>query len=104
MSIIIPEDAFLIKTGLYCYEYTVTVGNITRVIWRLYSAEGYCFYDLQQPENYDEEGNLLPADQLVYAQFMSMPKDEEYVENNIISVPVQPGYEIVNRPIDTETI
>lgn len=92
----IPEGAFLYKEGLYVYEKQMNVGSLSWTIWELYSADGWCFYDLTQPENYDEDGNLLPENQRVYAQFMSMRKNEQYVTDNIISVPVQEGYEIVS--------
>jgi hypothetical protein len=96
MTITIPEDSILIKTGLYCHEYTVTVGEITKTIWELFSEDGYCFYDLQQPENYDDEGTILPANQLVYARYMKMPANEQYVTNNIVSVPIQNDYSITD--------
>ena len=92
----IPEGAFLYKEGLYIVETPLTLNGIPITKWELYSADGWCFYDLEQPENYDEEGNLLPAEDRVYAQYMIMRKNEEYVTNNIISVPVQDGYEIVS--------
>jgi hypothetical protein len=95
ISYTIPEEAFLFKEGLYIHEYETRVASTTFLSWDLYSAPGYCFYDLQQPENYDKHGKLLPEEKRVYAQFMLMRKDEEYVTNNIISVPVQDGYEIV---------
>lgn len=99
MARVIPEGAFLYKEGLYIYEETITMGSMTITSWDLYSAEGWCFYDLQQPENYVDGiigGELVPEDERVYAQFAMMPKDEAYVTNNIISVPVQEGYEIVS--------
>jgi hypothetical protein len=89
MSKVIPNDAFLIKEGLYVHERTITLGSLTRTAWDLYSAEGWCFYDLQQAENYVDGiigGELVPEDERVYAQFATMPKDEAYVTNNIISV------------------
>lgn len=89
MSRVIPDGAFLIKEGLYVHERTITLGSLTRTAWDLYSAEGWCFYDLQQAENYVDGiigGELVPEDKRVYAQFATMPKDEEYVTNNIISV------------------
>lgn len=92
----IPEGAFLYKEGLYIFEKQMNVGSLSWTVWELYSADGWCFYDLEQPENYDEEGNLLPAEQRVYAQYRTMRKNEAYVTNNIISVPVQDGYEIVS--------
>lgn len=103
MSRTIPEEAFLYKEGLYIHERIITLGSLTRTAWDLYSAEGWCFYDLQQPENYDEEGNLLPAEDRVYAQFMTMTKDEYYVTNYIICVPVEDGYEIVSAGSNQET-
>ena len=99
----IPEGAFLFKEGLYILETTVTFGSMTRIKWELYSADGWCFYDLQQAENYDEEGNLLPPAERVYAQYMIMTKNEDRVTNDIISVPVEDGYEIVSVTPGTET-
>jgi hypothetical protein len=99
----IPEGAFLYKEGLYIVETNIVVFNRPIVKWELYSAEGWCFYDLEQPENYDEEGNLLPAEQRVYAQYMIMQKNEDYVTNNIISVPVEEGYEIVSVGSNNQT-
>jgi hypothetical protein len=96
MARTIPEGAFLYKEGLYINEFNASMGTLHWTVWELYSADGWCFYDLQQPENYDEEGNLRPAEERVYAQFMTMRKNEEYVTNNIISVPVEEGYEIVS--------
>jgi hypothetical protein len=98
----IPESAFLIKEGLYCNAYEVTMGSLTWTVWELISADGWCFYDLQDAENYDEDGNLRPANQLMYAQWMKMRANAEYVEANIISVPVQDDFNILGRPTDTE--
>ena len=89
---VIPENAFLYKEGLYIAE-SITVRGTSK--WELYSAEGWCFYDLTQPENYDEEGNLLPPENRIYSQYMIMRKDEQYVNDNIISVPIKEDYEIV---------
>lgn len=104
MARVIPEGAFLYKEGLYIHEYPITVGSMTRTVWELFSADGWCFYDLQIPENYDEEGNLKPANERIYAQYSIMPKDEQYVTDNIISVPVEEGYEIVSVGTNTETM
>lgn len=104
MARTIPKGATQIQVGLYLYESTFTMNGVLYTSWELFSAEGYCFYDLQIPENYDEEGNLLPPAQRVYYQYTIMPKDEEYVANNIISVPIEEGYGTANEPVDTETI
>ena len=91
----IPETAFPFKEGLYINEYTIPFGKTEKTIWELFAAEGYCFYDLQIPENYDEDGNLLPEDQLVHYKYSKMPKDEEYVTNNIFPVPCTSDTDIV---------
>lgn len=91
MTRTIPKGAILFKEGLYIHEFEASMGTLTWTVWELYSADGWQFYDLTQGENYDEEGNLLPEDKLVYSQFMTMPKDEAYVTNSIISVPIQEG-------------
>ena len=99
----IPEGSVEIQVGLWAYYYTFTAGSITRSYYKLYSSEGYCFYDLEQPENYDEEGNLKPAAERVYAQYATTvtPTIEE-INQRYVSVPVDAGYEIVsvsNRPV-----
>ena len=92
MARTIPNSAFLYKEGLYIVETPLTLNGRFIIKWELYSAEGYCFYDLTQPENYvdgDVTGELVPESDRVYAQYMIMRKDEEYVTNNIISVPIE---------------
>ena len=96
MTRIMPRTSFLIKEGLYIHEYEKIIGSMTTTIWELYSVDGWCFYDLEQPENYNEEGELLPPENRIYAQYMIMSKDEQYVADNIISVPLQDGYENVS--------
>lgn len=89
MTRTIPEGAFLFKEGLYILESNITVANRPLVKWELYSAHGYHFYDLEIPENYDEDGNLRPENERVYYKYSIMPKNEEYVRKNIISVPIK---------------
>jgi hypothetical protein len=91
---IIPENSFLIKEGLYCHEYQMTFGNLSYTVWELFAADGYCFYDLQQPENYDEDGNLLPIEKLVHMKYMKTKADQNYLDN-IICVPCEHDYDIV---------
>ena len=83
----IPETAFLYKEGLYINEYTLSVGKHTWTVWELFAADGYCFYDLQIPENYDDDGNLRPVAERTHYKYSKMPKDEEYVKNNIFAIP-----------------
>lgn len=106
----IPEGAVEIQTGLYLHEHTRTIGSTEYTFRELYSSEGYCFYDLAD-EYYDEEGNLIPNDEVqpsqrVYYQWMSLAIDfsswtYEQLNSQFISVPVDPTYEIVSRPNDT---
>lgn len=106
MTRTIPEGAFLYKEGLYIVETPLALNGIAITRWELYSAEGWCFYDSEQAENYVDGivgGELLPENQRIYAQYMVMRKDEAYVTNNIISVPVQEGFEIVSAGNNTET-
>ena len=95
MNTNIPENSFLIKEGLYCHEYPMTFGNLSYTVWELFADENWCFYDLQQPENYDEEGNLLPSEKCVHTKYMKMRANQEYVDTNIISIPCEHNYNIV---------
>lgn len=106
MARVIPEGAFLYKEGLYIVETTITMGSLTRIKWELYSADGWCFYDLMQAENYVDGivgGELLPENQRVYAQYMIMTKNEERVTNELICVPVKEVSEEVSAESNAET-
>ena len=98
----IPENAVEIQTGLWAEARIVTVLGITRTAYRLYSAEGYCFYIISA--NVDEEGNLLPENERVYAQYASTAYQTiEAINADVVSVPVQDGYEIANVGNNTVT-
>lgn len=84
----------LIKEGLYLNAYNATFGKLTYTVWELTSADGWCFYDMAQPENFDEDGRLLPPENRVYAQYMKMRADEKRLAE-LICVPVEDGYEII---------
>jgi len=92
----IPAGAVEIQTGLYWHTVDKVIGGNTYTFGYLYSAEGYCFYELTQPENYDEEGNLKPANERVYAIYASVAISTDL--SNFVSVPVEDGYEIVRTP------
>ena len=98
----IPEGSVEIQVGLWLYEYTRTIGGTTYTFRKLYSAEGYCFWEVNQPENYvdgDVNGELLPLEQRVFAQYAALAQSYTTVEQinaDFISVPVQDGYEIVS--------
>lgn len=101
----IPSTAVEVQTGLWADRKVISVGNITRVGHHLYSSEGYCFYLISDLANYDEDGNLLPENQRVYAQYMSSAyQTVEQINADVVSVPVQEGYEIVSVSNNHETV
>lgn len=70
-----------------------------------HSSDGYCFWEVNQPENYDEEGDLLPLEQRVFAQYARTTYTTfDELNENYISVPVQDGYEIVSVGCGNVTI
>lgn len=100
MERVIPSGATLIKEGLYLHERTVKIGTRTIIAWDLYSADGWCFYDLMQAENYVDGiigGELVEEDKRVYSEFATMPKDEGYVINNIIPTPIPEIEKVIER-------
>lgn len=93
----IPAGSTEIQTGLWAAVNSFTVSGTEYSFYDLYSSEGYCFWEVNQPENYDEDGNLLPLEQRVFAQYArTCYKTIEALKENFISVPVQEGYEIVS--------
>ena len=98
----IPATAVEVQTGLWAEERTVTLGNMTMTKYDLYSAEGYCFYIVSA--NLDENGNLLPENERIYAQYAATPyRTVEQINAEVVSVPVQDGYEIVSVGGNHET-
>ena len=95
----IPAGSVEVQTGLWAFLRKYTVGGQPRERYLLYSAEGYCFYEIGQPENYvdgDTSGELLPPEQRVYATYMSTAYTTlEQINSNIVSVVHQGGYENV---------
>ena len=99
----IPETAVEVQTGLWANSRTITLGNMTRTKHDLYSAEGYCFYI--PANNLDQDGNLRPENERTYYQYLSsLYQTIEEVNANVVSVPVQDGYEIASTGTNTETI
>lgn len=91
----IPLGSVEIQNGLWAYLHTFTVSGVMHFYYKLYSAEGYCFYYVEQPENYDEEGKLKEPVERVYAQFCTCMYPFEEINQHYVSVPVEEGYEIV---------
>lgn len=100
----IPATAVEAQTGLWADLFTVGSGSLSRTAYKLYSAEGYCFYDKTHPNNLDEDGNLKPAEERMYAQYqVTTCSTIEQVNARFVSVPVQDGYEIVSAGANHET-
>lgn len=101
----IPAGSVEIQTGLWAYWYTFTVSGTTYGRYKLYSAEGYCFYEVDNPENLDEDGNLLPPEERMYAQYAATACTTiEQVNAKYVSVPVEEGYEVVSVGENHETM
>ena len=99
----IPAGSVEIQTGLYVYDSTTVIGGVTYPTRKLYSAEGYCFWQVSDPENYDEEGNLKPESERLYTQYAGLGRilatwTYDKLNAEFISVPVQEGFEIASVP------
>ena len=101
---LIPEGSVEIQTGLWAAENTFTMNGVQYTFYNLYSAEGYCFWEVNQPENYDKEGGLLPLAQRVFAQYAHTAyRTIEDLNANFVSVPIQEGFKNVSAGANTET-
>lgn len=105
--ITIPNGSIEIQTGLWAYLHEYTVSGVTRAYYELFSAEGYCFWEVNQPENYDDDGNLKPESERIYACYATLAQcytTIEQINTDFISVPIQEGFEIVNISPNTDTV
>ena len=86
----IPIGSFKIQEGLYMHMYDIKVNGQTYTMRKLYSEEGYCFYDTSL-DTYDEETKeLLPR---MHYQFMSLGINKDI--STIVSIPCTEDHEIV---------
>lgn len=95
----IPMNAIEIQKGLYLLETPFKVLGVEYIRREIYSADGYHFWEREQPENYDEEGNLLPIEERQFATYAILSAyytTTELINADFISVPVEEGYEIVS--------
>ena len=65
----IPMNAIEIQEGLYLLETPFTVSGVEHTRRELYSADGYHFWEREQPENYNEEGKLLPLEERQFSEY-----------------------------------
>lgn len=94
------------QPGLYLesYEDTNIFTGVPILRRILHSADGYCFYDLAD-EYYDAMGDIIPEENVtpemrIYYQYMALAPSKDI--NDLVSVPIQDGYEIVgttNPPV-----
>ena len=92
----IPEGSVEIQEGLWAFLRTYIFKGQERIRYNIYSSEGYCFYNVKQPENYNERGELKSPEEMVYATFCyTVCMTIEDLNKNFISVPYEEGYEIV---------
>ena len=82
----IPINATVFKDGLRIVESYVTVGTRFVFKWELYAEYGKCFYDLEIPENYDEEGKLVATEP--YGGSLRVTKQESLT---VEDQPLEPG-------------
>lgn len=93
----IPTGAVEVQEGLYLLETPTMIGNTPFTFRELFSFEGYCFWEVNQPENYNEEGELLPLENRIFATYSTCAYTTvEDINANFISVPYQEGYEAVS--------
>jgi hypothetical protein len=65
----IPTGAIKIQEGLYLLETPFKVLGVEYIRRELYSADGYHFWERTQPENYNEDGELLPLEERQFATY-----------------------------------
>lgn len=85
----IPSTAVEIQEGLWLDTKEVVINGTTYIQRRLYSSEGYCFYDTELDE-YDEEGNLIQRN---YYQYMMIGNPNKSLDT-IHSILIEEGMEI----------
>ena len=61
-----------IQIGLFLKETPFTVSGVEYLRREIISAEGYHFWERQQPENYDEEGNLLSLNERQFSEYANL--------------------------------
>lgn len=95
MSYTIPEGSVEVQTGLWAYLKSFTYNGTVRSHYNIYSAEGYCFWEVNQPENYNEDGTLKPPAERYYSRMcFTACKTIEEVNANFISVKIEEGFVI----------
>lgn len=93
MTKAIPNGSKMVQEGLFLYEYSKVISGKTMFFAQLYCADGYCFYDKSQAENYTEEGELKPENELTYARFAYIPHGTDL--SSLVVVKVKDGFGVI---------
>lgn len=101
----IPEGSVEIQTGLWAYLRTFTYAGVSHSVYDIYSSDGYCFWDVNQAENYYEDGTLRPPTERMYYRvtYGCFESTIEGLNATYISVPIEEGFVLVNSIDDVET-
>ena len=84
-----------IQKGLFAELRTFTHGGVSHSRYDIHSADGYCFWEKSQPENYGENGELLPLAERVFSRFAITPyKTVEEINAHFVSVPIEADFKI----------
>ena len=85
----IPQGSVEVQEGLFAYLDSFDVNGVVYSRYKIYSEDGYHFYNADQPENYDEDGNLKPYEERVYLQYCAtVCTTLEEVNAHFVSSPI----------------
>ena len=88
----IPEGSVEIQSGLWAHLRTFAIAGVTYNKYSLYSADGYCFWHTGTPENYDENGSIVPMEDRIFYQYASTAYGTiDDLNANFFSVPIEDG-------------
>ena len=97
----IPKGSTEIQPGLWASLEEYKFNGSPRKRYVLYSADGYCFWQVSQPECYvDGEvgGALLPVEERILSRYALLPRcitSIEQINADFVSVPIPEGHEII---------
>lgn len=91
----IPSTAIKVEEGKWWNRYSKIIAGKELWFGEIYAEPGYCFYNLEQPENYDEDGNLKDKFELTYLHYMTcICETAEMVNAHTVSVKQEVGFNV----------
>ena len=90
----IPMNAIEIQEGLYLLETPFTVADVEYVRRELFAADGYHFWQREQPENYNEDGELPPIEERQFSEYAKIAAyytNADLINADFVSVPCGNG-------------